>query len=121
MPFYEFCCKRCNKKYDELCECYDETGKWPKVKCPECGSKSKTKLFSEVHYNFAQPQGTDRWNNGATGHDYRFKHGAPKVKKEREMAEALSHMGVDPYGSTMDADLSLDTGIHDPETRPGLI
>lgn len=118
MPFYEFECNKCKLKYDDLVVSYDETGKWPTVKCPECGSKKKTKLMSNCQFNFANPEGTDRWNSQSTGHDYRFKHNIPKVKKEREMAEALSHMGSSPYKSIDDT--PLDVGIHDPETRGGL-
>ncbi len=119
MPLYDFECKKCKKTYDDLAP-YDETGKFPSVKCPHCGSKKKAKLASAVNFTFTNPVGTDRWNSGATGHDYRFKHNIPKVKKERQIAEALSHMGSDPYGSTVQRDLNLGEGVHDPETRPGL-
>lgn len=118
MPFFEFVCKKCKTQYDELCE-YDETGKWAKVKCPECGSKKKEKLLSIANFQFAQPEGTDRWNSDSKGHDYRFKHNIPKVKQERAMAEAMSHMG-NPYMDNSASDIELDTGIHDPETRGGL-
>jgi putative FmdB family regulatory protein len=119
MPFYEFQCQKCNHKYDELCS-YDETGKYPDVKCPECGSKKKDKLISNCSFQFAQPEGTDRWNSDSTGHDYRFKHNFPKVMKEREKAQQASHMGANPYGDTSEADIQLDTGIHDADSRSGL-
>lgn len=121
MPTYEFECKNCNESYEALTK-YDESGKYKDVECPHCESKKKTNLISASQFAFANPEGTDRWNNSSTGHDYRFKHGIPKVKEERKMAEALSHMGSDPYGSPdkVKQDIELDTGIHDPETRPGL-
>ena len=120
MPLYEFECKNCNHTYEDLAK-YDETNEYPDVKCPECESDQKEKLASGCAFAFGNPVGTDRWNNGSTGHDYRFKHNIPKVKQEREVAEALSHMGSDPYGSGQaEQDIELDTGIHDPETRPGL-
>lgn len=119
MPLYEFECLNCKTVYDEVVR-YDESGIYPNVKCPKCQSKEKTKLMSASNFKFSNPVGTDRWNNSSTGHDYRFKHNIPKVQAERKMAEALSHMGSDPYGSTLEQDLRLDTGIHDPETRPGL-
>ena len=119
MPVYEFECLKCHHKYDEMAP-FDKSGKYATVKCPECHSKKKTKIMSSTNFQFSNPVGTDRWNSGATGHDYRFKHNIPKVKAERKIAENLSHMGSDPYGSTIEQDLKLDTGIHDPETRPGL-
>jgi hypothetical protein len=76
--------------------------------------------MSACGYAFAQPQGTDRWNSDSGGHGYRFNHNIPKVKAERAMAEALSHMGADPYTDTSAADINLDTGIHDAEARSGL-
>jgi putative FmdB family regulatory protein len=119
MPFYEFQCLKCDSKYTEMTS-WDETGKWAKVKCPECGSKKKEKLISVCSFKFAQPEGTDRWNSDSTGHDYRYKYNAPKIREERAMAEALSHMGSDPYTDTSAADIEMDTGIHDAEFRPGL-
>ncbi len=119
MPFYEFSCKKCKKQYEDRCA-FDPTGKYPKIVCPECGSKSKEKLISNCTFNFAQPEGTDRWNSVASGHDYRFKTNIPKVKAERAIAEAMSHMGSDPYTDTSAPDIDLDLGIHDAESRPGL-
>lgn len=116
MPLYEFQCKKCNHKYDEIVP-YDESDKYPDVKCPECGSAKKDKLLSCCNFKFAQPEGTDRWNNSQ---DYRWKaHYLPKALKEREQAEALSHMG-NPYTDNSAQDIELDTGVHDVETRPGL-
>lgn len=119
MPLYEFECLNCKLQYDEIAP-YDETGMYAQIHCPKCQSKEKTKLMSQTNFKFANPEGTDRWNNSSTGHDYRFKHNVPKVQAERQRAEALSHMGSDPYGSTVEQDLKLDTGIHTPEFRPGL-
>jgi putative FmdB family regulatory protein len=119
MPIYKFECKKCHESYDELAS-YDESGKYPSVVCPNCGSTEKDKLATSSNFNFSNPIGTDRWNSGSTGHDYRFKHNIPKVQAERKMAEVMSHMGSNPYGSTVQSDLKMGEGIHDPETRPGL-
>lgn len=121
MPLYEFQCRKCNVKFEDIAA-FDETDKYPTVVCPECGSKKKEKLISACHVVFAQPEGTDKWHNTSTGHDYRFKHNIPKVKQEREMAEALSHMGTDPYGGAgmLESDIEMDTGTHDAESRKGL-
>ena len=112
MPIYTFRCKKCEHEYEELSS-FDKTGKYPKIKCPECGSASKTNLISSCNFAFANPVGTDKWNSDSTGHDYRFKHNIPNVKAEREAAQAASHMGTDPYGDTSEADINMDTGIHD--------
>lgn len=120
MPIYKFECKKCQKEFDELSN-YDEENIYPSVECPFCGSKEKLKLATSSNFSFSNPVGTDRWNSSATGHDYRFKHNIPKVKKEREMAEALSHMGSNPYGkNNVEKDLNLGEGIHDPKSRSGL-
>lgn len=119
MPMYEFLCLKCDTLYEELCT-YDETEKYKGVKCPECGSKKKTKQVSACSFQFAQPEGTDRWNSESTGHDYRFKTNLPKVIEQRKQAELASHMGANPYTDTSAADINMDTGIHDAETRPGL-
>jgi len=117
MPTYLFQCKKCKNEYYDLVN-YDATGKYPKVKCPKCKSKSKEQLITTCAFQFAQPEGTDKWNSDSKGHDYRFKHNVPKVQDERKMAEAMSHMGANPYNQLND--IELDTGIHDPETRGGL-
>jgi putative FmdB family regulatory protein len=119
MPTYVFQCKKCNKVYEELTK-WDKMGKYKDVCCPDCGSKKKNQLPTCANFQFSNPVGTDRWNSDSTGHDYRFKYNIPKVKKEREMAQALSHMGANPYDDTSQADIQLDTGIHDAEVRPGL-
>jgi putative FmdB family regulatory protein len=119
MGIYEFECLKCNKKYDDIAP-YDESEVYPSVECPNCKSKEKIKLVSSCSFQFSNPVGTDKWNSSSKGHDYRFKHNIPKVQAERKMAEALSHMGTDPYKSNIEKDLNLDVGIHDPETRSGL-
>lgn len=117
MPNFEFRCKECGANYEALTS-FDKTGKYRKVACPKCNSKKKERLISAPAFAFANPEGTDVWNSDRSGHDYRFKYNVPKVKQERAMAEALSHMGTDPYGGG--DDIEMDTGIHDAETRKGL-
>ena len=121
MPMFEFRCKNCNVNYDFL-TAFDKTGKYTKVSCPQCHSKKKEKLMSVPQHAFSNPVGTDKWTSDSTGHDYRFKYNVPNVKKERAMAEQLSHMGTDPYGGAGMAasDIEMDTGIHDAESRKGL-
>jgi len=121
MPIFEFECTKCKSIYDALTS-FDKTEKYKNVSCPECGSKKKEKRMSSPNFAFAQPQDTDRWNSDRSGHDYRFKHNVPKLKKERKMAETLSHMGSDPYGGgdMLAKDIEMDTGVHDAESRKGL-
>jgi putative FmdB family regulatory protein len=92
MPNYVFECKKCGKVYEELTR-YDESGKYADVKCPDCGSAKKDKLMTACYFQFAQPEGTDRWNSDSTGHDYRYKSKQKSIRKEREAAEKASHMG----------------------------
>lgn len=92
MPRYDFECKKCKAKYDDFAP-FDEKGKYPSVSCPECGSKRKTKLISLCNFNFADPVGTDRYNNS---HDYRFHHKLPSVLAERQAAEEAA-AGQAPY------------------------
>jgi putative FmdB family regulatory protein len=101
MPRYDFECRKCGKVYEELAP-YDKTNKYPSVECPSCGSKSKKKLISICSFTFANPEGTDRYNNS---HDYRYKHKINKeggVRDERAAAEAASHVGPNPYNNIDD-------------------
>ena len=121
MPIYEFQCSHCNKEYDALAK-FDESGMYRDVKCPHCGSVKKDKLVSVCNHTFTNPEGTQKWDNAQTGHDYRFKHNLPKVLAEREAAEraqlGLDGGGKNPYNDIDDT--SLGEGIHDPDTRKGL-
>jgi Zn finger protein HypA/HybF involved in hydrogenase expression len=93
----EFKCLECDLIYEELC-LHDESEKYKNIKCPKCKSKKKTSVLTKVPgFSFANPVGTDRWNNEQKGHDYRFKYMQPRVKEERENAEKKSHMGKDVY------------------------
>lgn len=122
MPMYEFECTKCKNPYSQIMSFDDLSNKkaMNKIKCPKCKSSSKKKLVSVPNFAFAQPEGTDRYNNS---HDYRFYHGHEKpggLREQRKVAEAVSHMGSDPYGDTSGSDIQLDTGIHDVHERPGL-
>lgn len=99
--FREFECKKCKEFYEEFTE-YDETEKYKKVKCPHCGSKSKTKVIAASACNFANPVGTKRWCSDAQGHDYRYKYNLPNVRKEVENAKKKSHVGPTPYNNIDD-------------------
>jgi putative FmdB family regulatory protein len=103
MPNYDFQCKskKCGKHYEEMAS-YDETGKYPSVSCPHCGSKRKLRLVTACNFQFANPEGTDRWNSESGGHGYRFQHNLPKVINERMRAEQASHMGTDVYNPIND-------------------
>jgi putative FmdB family regulatory protein len=122
MPLYNFICNGCDKEYEKL-TAFDKSGKYKKIDCPYCGSKDKDKLLSMCNHAFSNPVGTDKWTSDNSGHDYRFKHNIPNVQKERETAEALSHMGSDPYGQADMAsnDIELDTGIHDAGEGPAMM
>ena len=108
---YVFACDHCDNEFEELSS-YDETGKYPNVVCPECGSLDKKKMPSMFAFNFTNPEGTKRWNSETSGHDYKYKTKIPQVQAERALAEAASHMGTHPYNNKNDID-KYDTGIHD--------
>jgi len=109
MPLYEFQCKKCSTVYDEIVR-FDETNKYKGVVCPHCGSKRKEKLLaSRVNFTFAQPEGTDRWNSDANGHDYRFKHKLPQVIAERQAAEEAGG-SAEPYNPINDIDSDTNWG-----------
>ena len=93
MALYEFKCE-CGLIYEELSS-FDETGEYPKVSCPKCQSLKKHKLMScPAEAIFVNPEGTKKWINSSTGHDYRYQSvGLPKAQRERAMAEQASHMG----------------------------
>jgi len=96
MPMYEFKCKKCENIWDELTS-YDESGKYPDIRCPKCKSKRKEKLVSCANFNFSQPVGTDRFNNS---HDFRHNWNMDRpggVRDQRKDAEDKSHMGTEPY------------------------
>lgn len=112
MPLYDFVCTKCDSGFETL-SAFDETGEYPTVICPECGSKEKKRVPSMFAFNFTNPEGTDRWNSGSGGHDYRFKTKVPQVQAERALAEATSHMGANPYGNRINDLGSYDTGVHD--------
>ena len=43
MPIYEFRCKKCDKKFEELVFSLNSE---KKIICPQCGSKESERLFS---------------------------------------------------------------------------
>jgi putative FmdB family regulatory protein len=113
MPIYEFKCKKCGVQYDELVWTIDKTGKYPGVECPECGSKSKVKLVSLAKCSFANPVGTDLYENS---HDYRHNHNMNReggVRDQRAAAEAASTVGPTPYNNIDD----ISSGKHFGEVK----
>ena len=110
MAIYEFLCEQCGKTFDALTP-YDATGQYTAVVC-SCGSRDKKKLPSMFAFNFSNPEGTDRWNSDAYGHDYRYKAKIPQVQAERTAAQLGSHMGSEPYKPGNDLE-NYDIGIHD--------
>ena len=91
MPIYEFACKKCDAEYDELCS-YDKSGKYSKVKCPECGSKKKEKLMTSRFTSSCggKPKGTSKEDSFS----YMAGHNMEGAKGLRRHAEENSHMGL---------------------------
>lgn len=97
MPYYEVTCDKCNHEYDVsslMAECEENI---KKAKCPECKSKSKTRVISGVSFAFSNPVGTDRFSNS---HDYRHNWNMDRkdgVRDQRKNAEEKSNVGANPY------------------------
>ena len=97
MPTFSFRCKKCHHEYEEITS-YDSTGKYKKIKCPECESKSKENLIGWTGgLTFGNPVGTDKWTSDGNGHDYRYKWNKPRIAAQRAFAEKNSHVGANPY------------------------
>ena len=84
---------KCHESYEELTS-YDEKGKYPKVKCPNCKSKRKKQLHNYgVGVSFGNPKESSKWDNFS----YRAGFNMDKAQGERRTAQKLSHMGTNPY------------------------
>ena len=95
MPIYEFECKKCKKKFDDLCS-FENIGI---VICPTCGAKKPTKLVSAPRaIIFKQPKGTSYEDK----FDYVAQWNMDNAKELRRKAEAESHMGTTPYNNIDD-------------------
>lgn len=46
MPIYEYVCKSCNKKFDQLVRRMSSADEESAVACPECGSKKTARALS---------------------------------------------------------------------------
>jgi len=111
MPIYEFHCKKCDTEYEELVRKVEnekflvtnDDGVYVQVSCPKCKSKSNRRLNScPAEAVFTNPEGTRKYINDSTGHDYRFKSKQPKIRAERELMQQVSHMGAEPYSAIDD-------------------
>ena len=98
MPVFPIQCLACGEEYEILTK-YDPTGEYASEVCPKCGSAKKEKQVYTCSFRFANPVGTDRWNNS---HDYRFHTKLPSAVQERENAKKKSHMGQTPYNNIDD-------------------
>lgn len=98
MPTYNFQCKKCEEKYIDLVS-YDPTGKYKSVQCPKCKSKRKTKLVNDIlEVTFGNPRGTSK----ADKFTYVAGWNMNQAQEERRKAEALSHVGSNPYNEIND-------------------
>jgi putative FmdB family regulatory protein len=97
MAVYCLECKKCGHQYEIMSMMSEKDKNVKKAKCPECKSKKKTSLISNIQFMFSNPEGTDRYANS---HDYRFRHQMDKpggVRDQRKTAEKSSHVGPTPY------------------------
>lgn len=103
MPTYQFFCKKCDHRFDDLCK-FDDVAK---MKCPKCKKKVKREMTAPG-VNFANPRDSSKWH---TSFDIRAGNLLESAKAERRAAEKKSHMGANPY-TTID-DISKGEGIRD--------
>jgi len=96
MALYDFQCEECNTEFVELTK-FDETGAYPGVICPKCGSDKKQKLMSLTAVLVPHDS-----------HDWQYNNKLPQAMKEREMAERASKMGTQPYNPIDD----ISSGKH---------
>ena len=96
MALYDFKCKDCDSEYVELSK-FDESGTYPGVLCPQCGSDKKEKLMSIPAALVPHDS-----------HDWQYNNKLPQAIKEREMAERAYKMGAQPYNHIDD----INTGDH---------
>jgi len=98
IPFYKFKCKKCGEVYEDLCS-WDDTDKYPKVKCPECKSRRKEKLVNcDFAVVFTNPRGTSKEDSSTYAGGYNME----LAKESRRVAEAKSHVGPNPYTGVKD-------------------
>lgn len=89
MPTYSFECLKCKEVYDDLVQ-FDETNKYPTVKCPKCKSKRKRRTFGGVQ-NITL-KGVAKPAELAFGYKYE------QAQEDRRRAQEQSHMGsTSPY------------------------
>ena len=53
MPIYEYLCIKCGHQFEELVMSDEEE---KEVKCPECGSKKRERVFSSFSMNTSDPE-----------------------------------------------------------------
>jgi DNA-directed RNA polymerase subunit RPC12/RpoP len=101
VPTYTFYCKACFKEYSDL-QPFDPTGKYKKVKCPNCNSKKKSQTPTVPKIKFTNPKDTSKFDNFS----YRAGYNLEKAQDLRRAAESESHMGSDPYHAAGVDDIS---------------
>lgn len=112
MPFYPVECSKCGKEYEVHASMSGSDEAIKEAKC-ECGSKKKTRIVTAAPCTFVNPEGTRRWINTSTGHDYRYHAKAlPAALKQREAAEKFSKT-KNPYRQIDD----ISSGKHFGEVK----
>lgn len=92
MAIYRFQCKKCESVYESLTK-WDDSRKFPKVKCPDCNSTRKEMLPSTCAPPvFSNPRGTSKEDSPTYAGDYNLE----QAREERRQAESVAR-NPNPY------------------------
>lgn len=102
MPMYDCVCKKCKKKFEELCS----VSEMDNIKCPKCKSKAQTLMPVSLAVIFKEPKGTSREDN----FEYVAKWNMDNAKEIRRRAEQEA-ADTAPYGWDEHADFNSDANF----------
>ena len=97
MPFYEYLCPNCNKKFT-IMRSFSDSGK--ETNCPECDSVSKRLISDFSHHSGLAPDSADKesdsmsetmWNSKRKLEDIKIKNPDPLKSWREERTKTLGY------------------------------